>query len=186
MVCVGRSGRIDATHQVPQFADLGGGLSDLRSHHNFGRLDSGAWSSASGLALQCFHPNDKTNLAPYRVFDLAVIVLLVTRFLPDNWPGLQWRIFRPAILCGQQSLQTFATGIFLSFAVYFVLVETANAIWMQILLNVVGIAILTLLAWYRNWTTRMDKPRSLPEALAAPALGSSNVTGLAPSSGRFV
>jgi hypothetical protein len=86
-----------------------------------------------------------------------------------DWPGLQWRIFRPAILCGQQSLQTFATGVFLSFAAYFVLVETTNAIWMQILVNIVGLAILTLLAWYKNWTTRMDKPRSPPEALAPPA-----------------
>jgi hypothetical protein len=128
-----------------------------------------------------FHPNDKTNLAPYRVFHLAVIVVLATRFVPRDWPGLQWRIFKPAILCGQQSLQTFAVGIFLSFAAYFILVETTNAIWMQILVNVVGLTILTLLAWYKNWTTRMDKPRSPPEALAPPAPGSSSVKGLAPS-----
>jgi hypothetical protein len=74
-----------------------------------------------------FNPNDKTNPAPYRVFHLAIIVLLATRFLPRDWPALQWRIFRPVILCGQQSLQTSATGIFLSFAAYFVLVEVINA-----------------------------------------------------------
>jgi hypothetical protein len=114
-----------------------------------------------------FNPNDKTNLAPYRFFHLAIIVLLVTRFLPRDWPGLEWRIFRPAILCGQQSLQTFCTGVFLSFAAYFVLVEVSNTIWMQILVNVLGIAILTLFAWYKTWTLRIDKPRSRPEAQAA-------------------
>jgi hypothetical protein len=120
-----------------------------------------------------FNPNDKTNLAPYRVFHLAVLVILVTRFVPRDWSGLQWRIFKPAILCGQQSLQTFCTGIFLSFIAYFFMYETTNAIWMQILVNIVGIAILTLLAWYKTWSARMDKPMPRPEALAP--TGSSRV-----------
>jgi hypothetical protein len=127
-----------------------------------------------------FNPNDKTNLAPYRVLHLAIIVLLVTRFMPRDWSGLQWRIFKPAILCGQQSLQTFCTGIFLSFAAYFFMYETTDAIWMQILVNIVGIAILTLLAWYKTWSTRMDKPLPRPETLAPPP-GSSNATVRVPS-----
>jgi hypothetical protein len=110
-----------------------------------------------------FNPNDKTNLAPYRIVHLAIIVMLVTRFLPRDWPGLEWRIFRPAILCGQQSLQTFCTGIFLSFVAYFVLYETTHAIWMQILVNIFGITILSLFAWYRSWTARMDKLTLQPE-----------------------
>jgi hypothetical protein len=115
-----------------------------------------------------FNPNDKTNLAPYRVLHLAILVLLVTRFMPRDWTALQWRIFKPAILCGQQSLQTFCTGIFLSFAAYFFMYETTNAIWMQILVNIVGIAILTLLAWYKTWSARMDKPMPRPETLVPP------------------
>jgi hypothetical protein len=128
-----------------------------------------------------FNPNDKTNLAPYRVFHLGIIVLLVTRFMPRDWPGLQWRIFRPAILCGQQSLQTFCSGIFLSFAAYFVLYETTSAIWMQILVNILGLTILTLMAWYRNWTARMDKPMARPETGASLPPGASNATVRTPS-----
>jgi hypothetical protein len=124
-----------------------------------------------------FNPNDKTNVAPYRIVHLAIIVMLVTRFLPRDWPGLKWRIFRPAILCGQQSLQTFCTGIFLSFAAYFVLVETTSAIWMQILVNISGITILCLFAWYRSWTTSLDKPILRPETLASPQPGSSSAKG---------
>jgi hypothetical protein len=127
-----------------------------------------------------FNPNDKTNLAPYRVLHLAIIVLLVTRFMPRDWPGLQWRVFKPAIICGQQSLQTFCAGIFLSFAAYFFIYETSNAIWVQILVNVVGITILTLLAWYRTWSARVDKPMPRPETLAPPP-GSSNTRVPAPS-----
>jgi hypothetical protein len=127
-----------------------------------------------------FNPNDKTNLAPYRVLHLAIIVLLVTRLMPRDWSGLQWRIFKPAIICGQQSLQTFCTGIFLSFVAYFFIYETTNAIWMQILVNIVGITILTLMAWYKNWSTRADKPMPRPETLAPPP-GSSNARVPAPS-----
>jgi hypothetical protein len=141
------------------------------------------WIPALRAALpdwlySAFNPNDKTNLAPYRVFHLAIIVLLVTRFLPRDWPGLQWRIFRPAILCGQQSLQTFCTGIFLSFAAYFVLIEITDAIWMQILVNVLGLTILTLLAWYKNWATSLDKPTKRPETLESPPPGSSAAKAL--------
>jgi hypothetical protein len=105
-----------------------------------------------------FTPNDKTDLAPYRVVHLLIIVMLVTRFLPRDWSGLEWRIFTPAILCGQQSLPTFCTGIFLSFAAYFILTETTHAIWMQTSVNILGITLLSLFAWYRSWTARMDGP----------------------------
>jgi hypothetical protein len=122
-----------------------------------------------------FNPNDKTNLAPYRVVHLAIIVLLVIRFLPRDWPGLNWRIFKPAIICGQQSLQVFAAGIFLSFIGYFVLVEVSNAIWMQILVSVTGIALLCVLAWYRTWTSSMDKPAARPAGSALPTSPASTV-----------
>jgi len=142
-----------------------------------------AWIPALRATLpdwlySAFNPNDKTNLAPYRVFHLAIIVLLVTRFLPRDWPGLQWRIFKPAIWCGQQSLQTFCSGIFLSFAAYFVLIETTDAIWMQILVNVLGLTILSLLAWYKNWTASLDKPAKRPEILESPPTGSSTAKAL--------
>jgi hypothetical protein len=112
-----------------------------------------------------FNPNDKTNLAPYRLIHFMVIAALVIRFLPRDWPGLEWRVFKPAILCGQQSLEVFCIGIFLSFAGHFVLVEVSDAIWMQIVVSVVGITLLTLLAWYRSWSKKIDRA---PRQAAAP------------------
>jgi hypothetical protein len=42
-----------------------------------------------------FNPNNKTNLAPYRLLHFVVFAFFVVRLLPRDWPGLEWRIFRP-------------------------------------------------------------------------------------------
>jgi hypothetical protein len=115
-----------------------------------------------------FNPNDKTNLAPYRLLHFVVFAFFVVRLLPRDWPGLEWRIFRPAIKCGQQSLEVFCTGIFLSFAAHFVLVEISGAIWMQIVVSIVGISMMTALACYRSWSKNADKaPTKIKPIVAA-------------------
>jgi hypothetical protein len=47
--------------------------------------------------LQPFDPNDKTNLAPYRVVHLVAIAVVVTQLLPAKSPILQWRALTPLI-----------------------------------------------------------------------------------------
>jgi hypothetical protein len=116
-----------------------------------------------------FNPNDKTNLAPYRFLHFIVVAFLVVRFLPRDWRGLEWRVSKPLILCGQQSLEVFCIGVFLSFAGTLVLVEVSDTIWMQIAVSVVGVALLTLLAWYRSWSKKLDKAPRRP-ASSNPAL----------------
>ncbi len=69
--------------------------------------------------FSAFNPNDKTNLAPYRFVHFAVIVILVIRFVPKDWSGLQWKVFDPLVVCGQQSLAVFCVGVFLSFVAHF-------------------------------------------------------------------
>ncbi len=69
--------------------------------------------------FSAFNPNDKTNLAPYRFIHFVVIVILVIRFVPKEWPGLEWKVFDPLIVCGQQSLAVFCVGVFLSFVGHF-------------------------------------------------------------------
>jgi len=104
------------------------------------------------------NPVDKTNLSPLRVLHFMVLVMLLLRVLPRDWHGLKSPIARPAILCGQQSLEVFCVGIFLSFAAHVVLVEVSNQIWMQITVSLSGIALLSALAWYRSWSKKLDKP----------------------------
>jgi hypothetical protein len=108
--------------------------------------------------FEAFNPNDKTNLAPYRVAHLAVLVLLAVRLIPIDWPGLDWPIFRPLIKCGQQSLEVFCVGVFLSLIAHFVLEISSGGIFAQLLVGIAGLAIMTGVAYYRSWSKQVDKP----------------------------
>jgi len=110
------------------------------------------------IVLDYFTPNDKTNLAPYRLVHFIVFAFLVVRLLPRDWSGLEWKGFRPAIKCGQQSLEVFCAGIFLSFAAHFYLAEVSGTIVMQVLVSIAGLMAMTLLAYYRSWSKQQDKP----------------------------
>ncbi|HEY0218436.1 MAG TPA: OpgC domain-containing protein [Afipia sp.] len=121
--------------------------------------------------VSSFNPNDKTNLAPYRFLHFVVIAFLATRFVRKDWPGLEWKIFDPLVKCGQQSLQVFCVGVFLSFVGHFALMMSYGSILAQIGVSVVGIAILTAVAYYGNWSKKQDKPlpRSQPSVAPTPS-----------------
>ena len=117
-----------------------------------------------------FNPNDKTFLAPYRFLHFVVIAMLVVRFVPKTWPGLEWKVFDPAIVCGQQSLAVFCVGVFLSFVAHFTLLLSSGSLLAQILVSVAGLAIMTTVAYYISWSKRQDKPLpNAPPPKAAPA-----------------
>ncbi|UFZ05600.1 OpgC domain-containing protein [Bradyrhizobium ontarionense] len=111
-----------------------------------------------------FNPNDKTNLAPYRFVHFVVIVILVIRFVPKEWSGLEWKAFDPLVVCGQQSLAVFCVGVFLSFIGHFTLMLSSGSLLAQILVSAAGIAIMTTVAYYISWSKRQDKPLPKPPA----------------------
>ena len=113
-----------------------------------------------------FNPNDKTNLAPYRFLHFVVIVILVIRFVPKEWPGLEWKVFDPLVVCGQQSLAVFCVGVFLSFVGHFELMMSSGSLFAQIFVSVTGIAMMTIVAYYISWSKRQDKPLPKPAAKA--------------------
>jgi len=113
--------------------------------------------------VETFNPNDKTNLASYRFLHFMALAFLVTRFIRKDWAGLKWIGFDPLIKSGQQSLQVFCVGIFLSFAAHFVLMMSAGTIWSQIGVSVAGLAIMTAVAYYGSWSKRQDKPLLPPQ-----------------------
>jgi hypothetical protein len=106
---------------------------------------------------EAFNPNDKTNLAPYRIIHFIVLAFFVTRFMPRDWSGLQWPVLQPMIKSGQQSLEVFCSGVFLAVIAHLVLVEISDSIWMQIVVSAAGIALMTALAYYRSWSKKVDK-----------------------------
>lgn len=119
--------------------------------------------------FSAFNPNDKTNLAPYRFIHFVVIVILVIRFVPKDWPGLEWRGFDPIIVCGQQSLAVFCVGVFLSFVGHFELSMSSGSLFAQIFVSVAGIAIMTTVAYYISWSKKQDKPLKPPPPKPAAA-----------------
>jgi hypothetical protein len=112
-----------------------------------------------------FNPNDKTDLAPYRFLHFVVIVIMVIRFIPKDWPALEWRAFDPLIVCGQQSLAVFCVGVFLSFVGHFELMMSSGSLFAQVFVSVTGISIMTIVAYYISWSKKQDKP--LPKPVVA-------------------
>ena len=117
--------------------------------------------------FDAFNPNDRVNLAPYRVLHFLAAAFVVMRFMPKDWPGLEWRIFRPLIECGQQSLAVFCLGVFLSFAGHVALLLSWGSLLAQILVSVSGIAIMTLAAYYISWSKRQDDPSEIRRRMAS-------------------
>ncbi|MBO0753132.1 MAG: OpgC domain-containing protein, partial [Bradyrhizobiaceae bacterium] len=110
------------------------------------------------------YPIDKTNLGLLRFVHFLSLAVLTVRIVPYGWPRLASPWLRPAILCGQHSLEIFCLGVFLSFAAHFAMVEIDPGVGTQIALSLLGIALMVataaLISWYKRIEAR--RPRSRP------------------------
>jgi hypothetical protein len=102
------------------------------------------------LAEQIY-PIDKTNLDVLRFAHFLALAAVTVYFIPRDWPPLKSRWLRPAILCGQHSLEIFCLGVFLAFAAHFAKVEISGGVAMQIAVSVLGILIMIAVAWLLSW-----------------------------------
>ena len=107
-------------------------------------------------ALDVFLPNDKENLAPFRVLHFLAMAFLFTFMVPRNWRGFQWPALRPIVKCGEEWLAVFCAGVFLSFAGHFILITGPNSLAMHILVSVAGCSIMAAIAYYVSWSKRQD------------------------------
>ena len=112
--------------------------------------------------LDAFLPNDKENLALYRVLHLLALAVLFTYLVPRNWRGFQWQALQPVIKCGQEWLAVFCAGVFLSFAGHLVLITGPDSLAMQVLVSLAGISIMVGVAYYVSWSKRQDYKPALP------------------------
>ena len=109
-----------------------------------------------GSVLDAFLPNDKENLAPYRVLHFLAMAFLFTFLVPRNWHGFQWPVLQPVVKCGEEWLAVFCAGVFLSFAGHFVLITGPNLLAMHFLVSIAGISVMTAVAYYVSWSKRQD------------------------------
>lgn len=113
-----------------------------------------------------FLPNDKTNLAPYRILHFLALALVVASLVPRNATVLYLPVLRPAMICGERSLEVFCVGIFLSFVGYFLIELVSDSIAFQALVSLCGIGLMTAVAYYRTWTKNLQSA-STPDRLRA-------------------
>jgi hypothetical protein len=115
------------------------------------------------------YPIDKTNLDVLRFAHFLALAALTVRFIPRDWPVLQSPWLRPAILCGQHSLEIFCLGVFLAFAAHFVMVEFYGGAAMQVAMSMAGILIMigtaVVISWYKQVEGRgSGTPKRPPDA----------------------
>jgi hypothetical protein len=115
------------------------------------------------------YPIDKTNLDVLRFAHFLALAALTVRFIPRHWPPLQSLWLRPAILCGQHSLEIFCLGVFLAFAAHFTMVEFSGGVHIQVLLSAAGVGIMVgtamVIAWYKRMEGRgAGTPKRPPDA----------------------
>jgi hypothetical protein len=108
--------------------------------------------------LEMVAPNDKTNLAPYRVLHLLALVVIVVRIIRKDWTGLNSRLLRPLVVCGERSLEVFCVGVFLSFVGQFFIEMFSDGLIAQIGVSLGGVTLMTCVAFYRTWSRSLDAP----------------------------
>jgi hypothetical protein len=119
------------------------------------------------------YPIDKTNLDVLRFVHFLSLALLTIRLIPLQWPALRSLWLRPAILCGQHSLEIFCLGVFLSFAAHFAMVEINEGVAMQVASSLLGIILMAATAALISWYKRIEgrSPGSRPGPPGATLVG---------------
>jgi hypothetical protein len=103
---------------------------------------------------ELIYPIDKTNLDVLRILHFLSLAVITVYFVPRDWPALKSPWLRPAIICGQHSLEIFCLGVFLSFAGHFVFTEVSNRVLTHVIVSLVGILVMigaaAIISWYRG------------------------------------
>jgi hypothetical protein len=102
------------------------------------------------------YPIDKNNLDLLRFLHFMALAILTVRFIQIDWPGLKSPWLRPMVMCGQHSLEIFCLGIFLSFIGHFLTSEVSGSVGMQILISVLGIAVMIAVSWLITWYNSIE------------------------------
>ncbi len=104
---------------------------------------------------QWMYPINKTDLDVLRFAHFLAVAAVTVYVLPKDWPGLRSPWLRPAILCGQHSLEIFCLGVFLAFAGHFVLAEVSGGAVTHFVISLVGIVVMSAAAAVFSWYKRV-------------------------------
>jgi hypothetical protein len=107
--------------------------------------------------IKVIYPIDKTDLDMLRFTHFLALALIVSRYVPYDWPALKYKWLRPVIMCGQHSLPIFCFGVFLSFAAHWVLMQYTRGVWEQLAVSAAGIVVMVAIAWM------LDRAAQVPD-----------------------
>ena len=106
------------------------------------------------------YPIDKTNIDILRVLHFMAIAWLVRLLVRPDATFLRSRVLEPVRRCGEHSLQVFCLGTFLALTAQVVVANYEDSIVSQIVVSVVGIAIMCVIAygaaWFKGGPARED------------------------------
>lgn len=100
------------------------------------------------------YPIDKTNIDILRFLHFLAIAWLVRLAVPIDAPALKWRIWEPLRRCGEASLLIFCIGTFLALSGQVVVSHYEDSILSQIVVSILGIAIMCVAAYIAAWFKR--------------------------------
>ena len=100
------------------------------------------------------YPIDKTNIDVLRFLHFLAVAWLVRIAVPIDAAGLKWPIWRPLRRCGEASLVIFCIGTFLALSGQVIVGHYEDSILSQILVSIVGIAIMCVAAYIAAWFKR--------------------------------
>jgi hypothetical protein len=89
--------------------------------------------------------------------NFLALAIIVVRLTAIDAPFLRWRIARPAVRCGQHSLQIFCLGILLSVIGQFALAQWNGRVATQLAVCAIGIAIMVAIARIMDWYRAIDR-----------------------------
>ncbi|MBI3513547.1 MAG: OpgC domain-containing protein [Proteobacteria bacterium] len=111
-------------------------------------------------------PLDKANLSPWRFSHILAVVYIVWIATRPDQPLFNSRFARPIVLCGANSLNIFCLGVFLSMLGDVVLDQLGRGLGAQVLVNLVGCALMIAVAYSLDRAKALDRPApaARPEA----------------------
>ena len=105
------------------------------------------------------YPIYKSHLAPLRLLHFLALAIAVSRLTPPDWHGLMRPWMIATIRCGENSLAMYCFGVLLSFTGSVILAQLSNALIMQVVVSVTGIALMIAAATLMTWTAKHDLHR---------------------------
>jgi len=94
-----------------------------------------------------FDPAHKTNLAPSRIIHFVALAIVANNLMRPDSSALRWRALAPMIACGKHSLPVFCSGVVLSFCAHALIELGSNALWVQLIVGLAGLALMTAVAY---------------------------------------